>query len=66
MARKKDTFNVAFHFYECPICHKKGSIGFRTDADEDQTMHMQCEHKIPIVVEGRIAREKRLSEQVPA
>jgi hypothetical protein len=66
MARKKDSFNIAFHFYECPECHKKGSIGFRTDADEDQTMYMQCEHKIPIVIEGRINREVRRAREQAA
>jgi hypothetical protein len=61
--RKDDRMTVAFHFYECPECGKKGSIGFRTDADEDQTMYMQCEHRVPIVIEGRINREARKARE---
>lgn len=59
MTRKSDRMNVQFQFYTCPICGKEGSIGFRTDADEDQEFTMQCEHRIPIIVEGRINREAR-------
>lgn len=66
MPRKKEPFPVAFAFYECPICHKKGSIGFVRDADEDQPFETGCEHKIPITVEGRIAREARLDRAAAA
>lgn len=60
MPRKRDAWNIGFHFYECPICHKKGSIGFLTDATEDQHFKTACEHAIPITVEGSEARDKRL------